>query len=54
LAIRLQIGITTAGDAQALTGLRRQIGHDRFRAAADASGLDEQSVTNLMEMLDEQ
>ena len=38
---------------QALTGLRRQLGRDRFRSAAVASGLDEQSAANLMEMLDQ-
>jgi hypothetical protein len=54
LAIRLEIGTATAGDVQVLIGLRRQLGHDRFRAAAVASGLDEQSVINLMEMLDQQ
>jgi hypothetical protein len=53
LAIRLQIGTVTAGDVQALTGLRRQLGRDRFRSAALASGLDEQSATSLMEMLDQ-
>ena len=54
LAIRLQIGTATAGDVQPLAGLRRQLGRDRFRAAALASGLDEQSAGNLMEMLDQQ
>jgi tetratricopeptide (TPR) repeat protein len=53
LSIRLQIGTATAGDFQALTGLRRQLGRDRFRFAALASGLDEQSAVNLMEMLDQ-
>ena len=53
LAIRLQIGTATAGDLQALAGLRRRLGRDRFRAAALASGLDEQSAINLMEMLDQ-
>ena len=53
-AIRLKIGTGTAGEAQALTELRRQLGHDRFRAAALASGLDEESAANLMEMLDQQ
>ena len=37
-----------------LAGLRRRLGRDRFRAAALASGLDEQSAGNLMEMLDQQ
>ena len=54
LAIRLQIGIATTGDLQALAGLRRRLGSDRFRAAALASGLDEESAGNLMEMLDQQ
>ena len=54
LAIRLQIGIATAGDLQALAGLRRRLGSDRFRGAALASGLDEESAGNLMEMLDQQ
>jgi hypothetical protein len=54
LAIRLKIGIATAGDVQALGGLRRRLGRDRFRAAALASGLDEESAGNLMEMLDQQ
>ena len=53
LAIRLQIGTGTAGDVEPLAGLRRQLGHDRFQAAAAASGLDEQSAGNLMEMLDQ-
>jgi tetratricopeptide (TPR) repeat protein len=54
LAIRLQTGNATAGDVEPLAGLRRQLGRDRFRAAAVASGLDEQSASNLMEMLDQQ
>jgi tetratricopeptide (TPR) repeat protein len=53
LALRLQIGTATAGDVQVLTGLRRRLGRDRFRSAALASGLDEQSATSLMEMLDQ-
>ena len=53
LAIRLQIGTATAGDFRPLAGLRRQLGRDRFRAAAVASGLDGQSASNLMEMLDQ-
>ena len=53
LAIRLQIGTATTGDVQPLTGLRRQLGHDRFRAAVLASGLDEQSAANLMQILDQ-
>ena len=52
LAIRLRIGTATAGDLRPLAGLRRQLGRDQFRAAAVASGLDEQSAGNLMEMLD--
>ena len=52
LAIRHQIGTATAGDVQPLAGLRRQLGHDRFRAATLASGLDEQSAANLVQMLD--
>jgi tetratricopeptide (TPR) repeat protein len=51
LAIRLRIGTPTAGDLQPLVRLRRQLGRDRFRAAAVAAGLDEQSAGNLMEML---
>jgi hypothetical protein len=54
LAIRLEIGTVTAGDARALTGLRRQLGRDRFWSAALASGLGEQSAASLMEMLDQQ
>ena len=53
LTIRLRIGTATAGDLRPLAGLRRQLGRDRFRAAAVASGLDEQSAGNLMEMLDQ-
>ena len=53
LVIRLQIGTATTGDVQPLIGLRRHLGHDRFRAAALASGLDEQSAANLMQMLDQ-
>jgi tetratricopeptide (TPR) repeat protein len=54
LAIRLRIGIATTADAQPLAELRRRLGSDRFRAAALASGLDEESAGNLMEMLDQQ
>jgi tetratricopeptide (TPR) repeat protein len=54
LAIRLQIGTATAGDVQPLTGLRRRLGRDRFRSAAVASGLDEQSAASRMKMLDQQ
>ena len=54
LAIRLRIGIATTGQLQALAGLRRRLGSDRFRAAALASGLDEESAGNLIEMLDQQ
>ena len=54
LAIRLQIGTATAEDVQPLIRLRRQLGRDRFRAAAVASGLDEESAANLMKMLDQQ
>ena len=54
LAIRLRIGTATARDVQPLTGLRRQLGRDRFRAAAVASGLDEESAASLMTMLDQQ
>ena len=54
LSIRLQIGTATAGDVQALAGLRRQLGRDRFRSAALASGLDEESAASLMETLDQQ
>ena len=53
LAIRLRIGIAAAGDAEPLAGLRRRLGRDQFRAAAVASGLDEQSAGNLMEILDQ-
>ena len=53
LAIRLQIGTATTRDVQPLTELRRQLGHDRFRAAALASGLDEQSAADLMQILDQ-
>ena len=53
LAIRLRIGTATAGDLRPLARLRRQLGHDQFQAAAVASGLDEQSAGNLMEMLDQ-
>jgi tetratricopeptide (TPR) repeat protein len=54
LVIWLEIGTAMAGDVQSLVGLRRQLGRDRFRSAALASGLDEQSAINLMEMLDQQ
>jgi hypothetical protein len=54
LAIRLQIGTATAADVQPLAGLRRRLGRDRFRSAALASGLDEQSAASLMQMLDQQ
>ena len=53
LAIRLKIGTATTGDVEPLTGLRRQLGDDRFRAAALSSGLDEQSAANLMQILDQ-
>jgi hypothetical protein len=53
LAIRRRIGTATTGDVQPLTGLRRQLGHDRFRAAALASGLNEQSAAALMQILDQ-
>ena len=52
-AIRLKTGTGTAGEAQALSRLRRQLGRDRFRSVALAS-LDEQSAASLMEMLDQQ
>jgi tetratricopeptide (TPR) repeat protein len=54
VTIRLRIGIATTGDLQTLAGLRHRLGSDRFRAAALASGLDEESAGNLMEMLDQQ
>jgi tetratricopeptide (TPR) repeat protein len=54
LAIRLRIGIASAGDLRALAGLRRGLGRDRFRAAALASGITEESADNLMELLDQQ
>ena len=54
LAIRLQIGTASAADVQPLTGLRRRLGRDRFRSAAIASGLNEESAANLMKMLDQQ
>jgi hypothetical protein len=54
LTIQLKIGIATTGDLPALAGLRRRLGSDRFRAAVLASGLDEESAGNLMEMLDQQ
>ena len=53
LAIRLKIGTATTRDVGPLTGLRRQLGHDLFRAAALASGLDEQSAANLMLIIDQ-
>ncbi len=53
LAIRLNIGTATAGDAQALAGLRSRLGSDRFRSALP-SDMDEESVGNLMQMLDQQ
>jgi hypothetical protein len=53
LVVWLQIGTATTGDVRPLAGLRRQLGRDRFRAAAVASGLDEQSASNLMELLDQ-
>ena len=54
LSIRLEIGTATAADVQPLAGLRLRLGSDRFRAAVLASGLDEESAGNLMEMLDRQ
>jgi hypothetical protein len=54
LAIRLQIGTATARDIQVLTGLRRQLGRDRFRSAAVESGIDDKSAANPIEMLDQQ
>lgn len=54
LAIQLKIGIAAARDVQALAGLRRRLGPDRFRAAALASGPDKESVGDLMKMLDQQ
>jgi hypothetical protein len=54
LVIRLQIGTATTEDLKALAGLRLGLGSDRFRAAVLASGLDEESAGNLMELLDEQ
>jgi hypothetical protein len=53
LAIRLNIGTATARDVQQLTRLRRILGSDPFRAAALTSGLDEESASNLMNMLDQ-
>jgi tetratricopeptide (TPR) repeat protein len=53
LAIRLRIGTAAAGDLRPLAGLRRQLGRDQFRGAVMASGVDEQSAGNLMEMLDQ-
>jgi hypothetical protein len=54
LAIRVQIGTASAADVQPLTGLRRRLGRDRFRSAAIASGLNNESAANLMQMLDQQ
>jgi len=54
LAIRLQIGTASAADVQPLIGLRRRLGRDRFRSAAIASGLNEESAASLMQMLDQQ
>jgi hypothetical protein len=53
LAIRLKIGKSAAGHAQALAGLRRGLGDDRFRAALLAR-LDDESADRLMQMLDQQ
>ena len=52
LAIRLKIGIATAAEVQPLAGLRRRLGRDRFRAALP-SGMDEESASSLMQMLDQ-
>ena len=52
LAIRLKIGIATAAEVQRLAGLRRRLGRDRFLAALP-SGMDEESVGNLMQLLDQ-
>ena len=52
LAIRLNIGIATAAEIQPLTGLRRRLGRDRFRAALP-SGMDEESADTLMQLLDQ-
>ena len=52
LTIRLKIGTATAGDIHALAGLCRRIGRDRFRSVL-ASRLDEETVDNLMGLLDQ-
>lgn len=52
-AIQFKAGILEANDAQRLIGLRLKLGSDRFRVAALASGLDENSAVNLMNILDQ-
>jgi tetratricopeptide (TPR) repeat protein len=54
LAIRLQIATASAADVQPLARLRRWLGRDRFRSAAIASGLNEESAASLVQMLDQQ
>jgi tetratricopeptide (TPR) repeat protein len=53
LGIRLQLGTLQGTDVRALIALRRSLGGDRFRAALP-SELDQESVTNLMQILDQQ
>ena len=53
VTIRLEIGEATSGDIQALLKLRHRLGSDRFRASLPP-GLDEESVNDLTQMLDQQ
>jgi hypothetical protein len=53
LAIRLKIGIASGADVRPLAELRRRLGSDRFGAAL-LSAMDEESVGNLMQMLDQE
>jgi len=46
--------MATIGDVQPLNGLGHRLGRNRFESAAGAAGLDEESVTRLNEMLDQQ
>jgi hypothetical protein len=52
LAIRLKIGARVGANVQALAVLHHSLGSERFRAALP-SGMDEESIGNLMEMLDD-
>ena len=52
-AIRLKLGTATIEDVPALAGLRQRLGRDHFRAAVVASGLDGDSASSLIDLLDQ-